>query len=478
MDSRWSMVLLTYYTRPFLGFLVGMLTFGIIWAVRLAADAAWHPYSDLRSFAVLYAVVGYVVIAGGVFVLMHVSQQFQQAHSRLIPNYAAPHLAVAGCLLCGIWMFAVLLLVLSRSSAAACLILPSLFLSGAYAGLTGCFPPLHRTALSQTFLIIGGLPVALLVTLVAAGALPLDRLLNLLQPWHVVLALLHVAFLTVVAFRALPASYRYFAQSGAALPAPGVAVWDMPMDRALAANPGQQVRGIPLFSSLSDSLVSRYHGQHWFRRLRLWQAGGSAGPLRLFGAALIMQAVFTITLSMFQSRPRERLGIIFLEAGLLLPVVCLQSLRTRRSRMALEWLRPVSRQTAVDDLLRGVAWDLLAIPLFAVWSAGWVAVTAGDHWSADRWGYLLLSLTGTYLFCTGLVALLALARTEWIILLAVLLIIVPVLPTVGVFLPPLDRTLDLSTWLTACAGTGLAMALPGGVMLLVARRKWLNRELG
>lgn len=53
MDSRWSMVLLTYYTRPFLGFLVGMLTFGIIWAVRLAADAAWHPYSDLRSFAVL-----------------------------------------------------------------------------------------------------------------------------------------------------------------------------------------------------------------------------------------------------------------------------------------------------------------------------------------------------------------------------------------------------------------------------------------
>lgn len=163
---------------------------------------------------------------------------------------------------------------------------------------------------------------------------------------------------------------------------------------------------------------------------------------------------------------------------MLLPVVSLQNLRTRKLRMAQEWLRPVSRQTAVDDLLRGIAWDLLAIPLFAVWSASWVAVTAGEHWSADRWGYLLLSMTGTYLFCTGLVALLALARTEWIILPAVLLMILPVLPTVGVFLPPLDRTLDLSTWLTACASAGLAMALPGVVMLLIARRKWLNRELG
>ncbi|HTI50149.1 MAG TPA: hypothetical protein VL475_04330, partial [Planctomycetaceae bacterium] len=133
---------------------------------------------------------------------------------------------------------------------------------------------------------------------------------------------------------------------------------------------------------------------------------------------------------------------------------------------------------AVNDLLSGIACDLLAIPLFAVWSASWLTVTAGEHWSADRWGYLLLSMTGTYLFCTGLVALLALARTEWIILPAILLMIPAVLPTVGVFLPPLDRTLDLSTWLTACASAGLAMALPGGVMLLVARRKWLKRELG
>lgn len=233
-----------------------------------------------------------------------------------------------------------------------------------------------------------------------------------------------------------------------------------------------------MLSSVHESLLTGYHGQRWFRRLRLWQAGGAAGPLRLFFAALIMQAVFTITLGMFQSRPRERLGIIFLEAGMLLPVVSLQNLRTRKLRMAQEWLRPVSRQTAVDDLLRGIAWDLLAIPLFAVWSASWVAVTAGEHWSADRWGYLLLSMTGTYLFCTGLVALLALARTEWIILPAVLLMILPVLPTVGVFLPPLDHTLDLSTWLTACASAGLAMALPGVVMLLIAHRKWLNRELG
>jgi hypothetical protein len=255
-------------------------------------------------------------------------------------------------------------------------------------------------------------------------------------------------------------------------------MWDMPMARALDANPGQQIRGFPMFSSVHDELLAEYHGQRWFRRLRLWQAGGAAGPARLFFAALIMQAVFTITLSMFQSRPRERLGVIFLEAGLLLPVISLQNLRTRKLRMAQEWLRPVSRQTAVDDLLSGIAWDLLAIPLFAVWSASWVAVTAGEHWSTDRWGYLLLSMTGTYFFCTGLVALLALARTEWIILPAVLLIILPVLPTVGVFLPPLDRTLDLSTWLTACASAGLAMALPGGVMLLVARRKWLNRELG
>lgn len=482
MDSRLSMVLMTYTTRPFLRFLTAILVGTMIGAtylvVQLPVAPDWQAGGDASGYGVLYGVVGYLSVCCSIFVLVQVSQQFQHVHSKLLPGYAAPHQIVAGGFMTAGWLFAVGVLACSSSPAAACLIIPSVFLAAGFAVLSGAFPPARRTLLNQVFLFVGSGPAVVLITLLASGAISVGDLLRSLQPWHVGLAMLQLLLMAVLTVRFLPESIRYFLQSGAQLPAQGVPMWDMPMARALDANPGQQIRGFPMLSSVSESLLTGYHGQRWFSRLRLWQAGGSAGPARLFFAGLIMQLVFTLTLAGFSRQPHERFGIIMLEAGLLLPVVALQSIRTRRLRFAQEWLRPVSRATAVTDLLRGLGWDLLAVPAFVLWAALWVQLTAGSGWTALHWGCLVAAVLGTYLLSVGLVAMLTLARSDFVVIPAALLLILPVLPTAAIFMPPLARSLPQSTWLIGAAIVGLSLSLPGVVLIAIARRQWLNRELG
>lgn len=477
MDSRLSMVLMTYYTRPFLRFLLVALGFAVIWSLRLVVDFSWHRPSSVGSYGILYAVVGYVIISVGGLAILQVSQQFQHVHSRLLPGYNAPHLIVAGAILGSGWLATMVALHWAGSPPAASVIVPSLFAAGAFATLAGSFPPARRTALSQSFLFLGAGPVVVLITLVLSGAVSVEDLLRNLQSWHALLAVLQVLGLSMLADRFLPESIRYFLQSGVPVPAPGVPMWDMPLSRALDANPGQQIRGFPMLSSVNESLLIGYHGQRWFSRLRLWQAGGSAGPARLFFGGLIMQLVFTLTLAGFSRRPHERFGIILAEAGLLLPVVALQSVRTRRLRFAQEWLRPVSRPTAVSDLLRGLGWDLLAVPAFVLWAAVWVQLTAGSGWTALHWGCLFSTVLGTYLLSVGLVAMLTLARSDFVVIPAAMLLMLPVLPTAAIFMPPLFRSLPQSTWLIGAAVVGLSFSLPGVVLIAIARRKWLNREL-
>lgn len=256
----------------------------------------------------------------------------------------------------------------------------------------------------------------------------------------------------------------------------GVASSGVSSEVSQTENSRQPGPGVQWRSSLRESDLAGYHGQHSFRRLRLWQAGGSPGPAVLFGFGVVFQLMLTGFRSDHSFPATSRVGFIVLQMGIMIPIFVVKAALDRQPRFAMESLRPVSRQTAVGDLLRGLAFDLLAIPLFALWAAIWVTCVDRVPWTGQHWLGLLAAAAGAYLFSLGVVAILTAIRSTLAMIPFAILLFIPSIPSMWFFDPP-PWNLSQSSSLQASAIIGLSLAVPGVVLIAIARRKWQEREL-
>lgn len=480
MWERLEVVLATYWTRPFLVFFAGMtVIMGLLFLGMIGGNPLFHrDAADARAIGVLLCAVATVVGWSGMAIFGQVILQFQCPFARLLPGYARPHLIVAGALLLAVWCAACALTLSARPPWPLVIAIPSTFLGATFAISTSAFPGNRGGLLRRSLVLLGGLPAVLLIAALLSHQRGMPAGAAAVQPWHAGLSLLQLTVLTFLIVRYLPESSRFFAEGGRhALPM-GAAGFDLSPEQVLKENAGQPARGVPLISPLREADLVGYHGQRWLRRLRLWQAGGSSGPIRLFLAGLLIQAASSVIFAGQYDGKTPRLLMVVMQAGIMIPVIALQTLRARQTRFCQEWLRPVSRQTAVDDYLRGIACDLFGFPLFVAWAAVWFTVFQGVVWTTLHWICLGMAVIGAHVCQVGLVSVLTLIRSGLASIPASGLVVIPALPCMFVFATQMPRDISPSGWLLLNGGVGLAMSLPGVVMLLIARRKWLNRELG
>lgn len=475
LAAAWS----TYWTRPYFLFIAGMMVLlCIVSAAMLSgqslfqADNPGLPPSSMLLFSVLF-----VVAFPGIAVFMQLVLQFQFSFARLLPRYAPSHLLVAGALLSFMWFVIALLTVLAGAPWPLTVVAASTLVSATFATCRAIPRTIPIWLLWCLMILCYGPALALIVALMSPAVGP-QGVADAMQPWHAGLSLIQLGFLAGLAVRFLPESSRFFAERGEnALPM-GVDGFDIPFENTLNSNSARaQSKCIkPFVTSLCDSDLVGYHGQRWLRRLRLWQGGGSPGPLRMFLFGLLLQIMFFAIIVGTNGRNTSLAGSIVLQTCMASSILVLQSARGRQLRFGVEWLRPVSRQTAVGDFLRGLAWDLLAIPLVPVAAAVWITAIDRVHWTGQHWVCLLIAAAGLYVLSVGLVSILSLVRSNLSLMAAGGLMFLPSMPCMWVFLPP-PRDLSQSSFLMMAAIVGLSLIVPGVAMIISARRKWLDREL-
>lgn len=475
LAAAWS----TYWTRPYFLFIAGMMAFtSLVSAGMLSgqslfrADNPGLPAPSMLLFSVMF-----VIAFPGIAVFMQLVLQFQFSFALLLPRYAPSHLLAAGALLSFMWFATALLTVLAGAPWPLTVVAASTLVSATFATCRA-FPRTIPIWLLWCLMILCYGPALALIVALLSPAIGPRGVADAMQPWHAGLSLIQLGFLAGLAAQFLPESSRFFAEGGGnALPMWG-AGFDIPFEKALNSDSAQaQSKCIkPLVASLRDSDLAAYHGQRWFRRLRLWQAGGSPGPLRMFSFGLFLQVMFFVIMVGTNGRNTSQAGFIVMQTCMTLSIIVLQSARGRQLRFGVEWLRPVSRQTAVGDLLRGIAFDLLAIPLVSVAAAVWVTSIDRINWTGQHWVCLLAAASGAYVLSVGLVSTLSLVRSNLSLLPAVGLMFLPSIPCMWIFLPP-PRDLSQSSFLMMAAIVGLSLIVPGVVLIAIARRKWLDREL-
>ena len=221
-------------------------------------------------------------------------------------------------------------------------------------------------------------------------------------------------------------------------------------------------------TNLWNSSFPPYHGGNWFRRLRLWRAGGSSALWQSATLIVIFAAVdfvvgyfdgsFTVTLVS---------GV----AILLWPV--LHCARERQPMFAQEWLRPVSRDQAVDDYLRGIASDLATIPVLGIVVSLLPLVMGRAEPDFNLILKLLGILPATYVFCVGATVLLTLERAGQESLLGSCLLNASLAPVALLFFLPKN---PYAAGMIAIP-VSLGLAAYGALFIAIARRTWLGREL-
>lgn len=472
LAAAWS----TYWTRPQLIFNFVVLVF-----LSLVSIATVGDRSSFRADSPGPASIG--MLAPFVlaflfpnFVFGQLLRQFQSPFARLLPHYTRPHLIVAGLLLNLAWCVAALVMLSASAPWPLNVVVPSTFVNGAFASCMAAFPGPAGKWLRRFLLIVGGLTLLVLISVLMAPAVGPSRVADAIQPWHAGLSLIQFGFLAIITARCLPQSSRYFAEDRSQSPPMGGAGLGMSSEARQMENSRQVGPGFLWASSLRESDLAGYHGQHWLRRLRLWQAGGSPGPAWLFVIGVLIQLVFTIISGVRGDHETIQVGFVIMQMGIMIPITVLLTALHRQPRFAMELLRPVSRQTAVGDLLRGLAFDLLAIPLFALWAAIWVTCVERIAWTGQHWLGLLAAAAGAYLFSLGVVAILTAVRTTLAMVPFAILLFIPSIPSMWFFDPP-PWNLSQSSSLQASAIIGLSLAVPGVAMIAIARRKWLDREL-
>ncbi len=473
LAAAWS----TYWTRPFVLFYnIGLLMF--VGLVYIATIGDRPPFqTDIPDSASISTLMPFAVaFIFSSFVFGQVSLQFQSPFSRLLPHYTRPHLIVAGLLLNLAWCVAALVMLSASAPWPLNVVAPSTFVNGAFASCMAAFPGPAGKWLRRFLLIVGGLPLLVLISVLMAPAVGPSRVADAIQPWHAGLSLIQFGFLAIITARCLPQSSRYFAEDRSQSPPMGGAGLGMSSEARQMENSRQVGPGFLWASSLRESDLAGYHGQHWLRRLRLWQAGGSPGPAWLFVIGVLIQLVFTIISGVRGDHETIQVGFVIMQMGIMIPISVLVTALHRQPRFAIESLRPVSRQTAVGDLLRGLAFDLLAIPLFALWAAIWVTYIERVAWTGQHWLGLLAAAAGAYLFSLGVVAILTAIRSTLAMIPFAILLFIPSIPSMWFFDPP-PWNLSQSSSLQASAIIGLSLAVPGVAMIVSARRKWLAREL-
>ncbi len=347
--------------------------------------------SDRRPTAWSAIVMASAIIWFLTFVQFHT--QFSHSGSRVVPDYARPHLRVA------VWI--VVLGTLANTLIlwqSGCSFLASLASSVVAPGLGWLWISLsQRASIPQTGAIsLNPLFIAFFLPPLSTATMFLSRLFPMDLYWFLegrypVIALGLIALsiaMHVLVFRQVPRWHNIFADSGAGLPPLGLNIteWAGWSKDAAVAQQGRQVaRFERRYTERLDALLAS-PGPYGLSQLSI--AGNSVGGIQLCGRLMIVGASFAIWLFVLRryclgedipnSLPRL-MTILLTSMGLdAFSIGLAFHWRSRRPMLGYELLRPNSRAGYVSQLFVAIWRDLLPLLMVHPVALGMTVWILGD----------------------------------------------------------------------------------------------------
>lgn len=422
-----------------------------------------------RAPAMLF-LIGFPMLFGMMFLVMHVKTQFAHSRARLVPGFSWPHLIVLGGVLLGLTVFYPLLLASAGRFAPAGLLALSLAVAAPYAWGA------HTN--SVAWILVA---VAVFFSLMAEWSVRwwiIDAPSH--RPAHLLIIACGMALLTAWLRRLsrlreemddyqTTTSWRGSRKAGT----------EAPEQRRLAA---AFVNRHPFFSWISDSRLARLGGYHDHRRMRfarLFRYGFGPVPTELstlFILAIMMTPAILFTQLGYASRT-PGIGALLLpvQFAIIMPGMAVAGdLARRRPRLAGELLFPLSRSEWVDGLLAASSWN--ALVSWLILNAGLVCVAwpiLGNRVAPTLVVMFLLLSAAIALVLFGI----ALRTSFWdsmalrlgVLIVAFMVMMAPVSVWYGLH----DRYGDRPFIVMA-----LALAAVGAGFVASARRAWLRLQLG
>ena len=250
-----------------------------------------------------------------------------------------------------------------------------------------------------------------------------------------------------------------------------------------------------LFSSRFDRAITQANQPGWCHRSNLWIAGNMGNGrviwiVAMFAATAIAGTWFWLQDALSAEGSLRLQNPVTLVLSIFLPdlpeIVMAGIWRGRRKLLAVESLRPVSRNQFSAQIARALAWDLS--PLFGIYLAvlTWYCVEADpQRWSWAWLASMLLVFVARWIIVYGLTLWAIVIRRDWIMVLvtfvasyAVLFVnvalIFPQGPVLGIKQLPTDMP---EIGVLALAALALGYGLIACAVTHFAYRRWQTIEL-
>ncbi|MDB5348745.1 MAG: hypothetical protein JWP89_7122 [Schlesneria sp.] len=365
---------------------------------------------------------------------LQLQSQFSQSFSRLIPNYAAPHVIPVVCL----WLFCIVLhsipLWVAGVSVSAAIAL-NLLCWSISCGF-GAFGTAMSLENSRAKTLIKPLAIAaaawgpLAIVAVRWNTSAIDWYLRGYEPYFTWFLIVSGIVISTMALRQSLRLNATCLERGVSSPPisldpVAMSAWQQSIYPQKAG--GQRGWFSWLTTSDVDRLIARPPQTGIVWRSRLWIAGNPVTGNVMFQVALGTAALIGITHRLNTSRSEEWFSFqnpAMLMSSFLFPdmsvIVAASVWRSRRKLFAAESLRPLSRTEFARQIAQAIAWDLVPLALiYLTVLIGYVIASNPERWSWSWTIGMVLVFGARWLAVFGLLLWTIAIRRDWVMILAV-----------------------------------------------------------